>query len=297
MKPESATSPTLDNYPPLWIEGNARSDQAFFDALLETLGHFHGLLPTENLIGGGIHTLAIPRRWFSTQTEMSGHVAPLVALILERTTTELLNKDLLHFLLDSPLPNDWDKTARTFEFFLEPRLPQSDASTSIDIRTPESVTLAPVLDTLGAVTEAREGREVSWKLGALFTEAEQLPLENGMESPFSRGLVTLLLKYRKLAVSAVGRLVNDSRVSDEVSWEALRWMGRIEDPVTYYDRLQLLEQSLDCPRIRLRDAAALGLASMNDPRAIGSLQRAVERETYAELRDDMSKVLAQLQEA
>jgi hypothetical protein len=71
---------------------------------------------------------------------------------------------------------------------------------------------------------------------ALFTADEDLQLEDGMERVFSKELVRLVMKYRGLAVQAIGSLVNGDPTSDEVGWEALRRMGRIEDRGTYYDR-------------------------------------------------------------
>ena len=131
----------------------------------------------------------------------------------------------------------------------------------------------------------------------LFGDANEMQFEDGIESGFSSGLVSLVKRHGGKGVRAIGELINDHATNDEVAWEALRWLGRMKDAPTYYDRLSLLERTLNSPRARLRDAAALSLASMDDPSALHSLQQAVEREDNPDLRHDMEVILRQLQRA
>ena len=70
---------------------------------------------------------------------------------------------------------------------------------------------------------------------------------------------------------------------------------RMEHKQTLNKRLWLLQRCLFCSSPSVRDGALLGLASMDDTSAIYSLRKAIERESYVELKEDMMKVLKQLE--
>lgn len=138
--------------------------------------------------------------------------------------------------------------------------------------------------------------ELKVELENLFARARGEIFEDGMESEFSRNLVALIEKHQDIAIEALADLIARGHTDSEVASEALRWVGHIENPITHQARLALLEQSLSASSARIRDGALLGLASMDDPRAIRSLERAIDREEVSELRDDMIEILEQLRE-
>ena len=138
-------------------------------------------------------------------------------------------------------------------------------------------------------------RYVEDAITRLFESAEDQNFEDGMESDFSRELVTLIRKYGDLAMSEVSYLITYDRVDREIASEALRWLGRIDDPSSYDSRLWVLEQSLSSKSPLVRDGAALGLASLRDANAVQYLRRAVERESIAELRCDLEEILEGLE--
>lgn len=128
-----------------------------------------------------------------------------------------------------------------------------------------------------------------------FETARDQVFEDGLESEFSRELVFLIKEYGNDAMVVIANLITSEKVNPEVASEALRWLGHMEDPRTYRYRLWVLERSLFCSSVRVRDSAVLGLSFLNDPHAIPYLRRAIEQETFKELRQDMEQVLADLE--
>ncbi len=147
----------------------------------------------------------------------------------------------------------------------------------------------------GSTQESDRLEEIRHNTKALFEAAKDQHFEDGMESEFSNKLVCLIEKHSHVALAAMAHLIISEMVNDEVASEALRWLGRMDHPPTYHARLQLLERSLFSPSARVRDGAALGLASMDDPHAITYLKQAIQKETLTELSRDLQQVLMQLE--
>jgi hypothetical protein len=160
----------------------------------------------------------------------------------------------------------------------------------IETHSPEKYAEAPPSST----TYLPSSETVEQELRRLFAAACDEIFEDGMESVFSRGLVSLIKKYGNAAVETVTNFIAGEVVNPEVASEALRWLGHIDDPFTYRNRLLLLERSLWHSSARVRDGAILGLASLDDPSAIPYLEEAIEREQIQELRRYMIQVLDQL---
>ena len=129
----------------------------------------------------------------------------------------------------------------------------------------------------------------------LFNSAREETFEDGVESEFSRGLVSIVWMYDKDAIEEITSLVVYEQVNPEVVSEALRWLGQIDHPPSHRFRRWLLERCLLCNSARTRDGAVLGLAFLDDAHAVPYLQRVIERETSEELRQDMQEVLSQLE--
>ena len=73
-------------------------------------------------------------------------------------------------------------------------------------------------------------------------------------------------------------------------------LGRMNDSITRNRRLWILESGLFSSSARIRDAAGLGLASLDDPHAIPYVRKAIDEERCDELREDLQQILEQLQE-
>lgn len=137
--------------------------------------------------------------------------------------------------------------------------------------------------------------ELSRKIAVLFEAAQDQYFEDGMESEFSRGLTALIAAYGNMTVHELAYLVLSEKVNAEVASEALRWLGNMPHGSSCHCRLWLLERSLLCSSPMVRDGAILGLASLDDPRAIPYIKRAIEREQCEALRKNMEQVLVQLE--
>jgi len=164
------------------------------------------------------------------------------------------------------------------------------------IELPTSWTCQPLVEwSLNITVPLDYPVEIEEKLDRLFRAAKDQIFEDGIESDFSKELILLVKKYGYFALGIITRLIVAEQVNPEVASEALRWIGHMDDPSSYRSRLLLLERSLYCQSPRVRDGAALGLASMDDPHAVSHLKRAIVRESYEELRKDLRQVLVQLE--
>jgi HEAT repeat protein len=134
------------------------------------------------------------------------------------------------------------------------------------------------------------------RLERVFWNGRDEVFEDGMESEFSRALVDSVERGGISAVEAIREIVASGHANEEVVGEALRWMGLMDQPSTRTARRRALENALVSPAARVRDGAALGLAFMDDPAAIPSLKRAIEKEESDGLRHDLKQVLAQLED-
>ena len=133
-------------------------------------------------------------------------------------------------------------------------------------------------------------------VAADFAAAELEEFEHGMESAFSRELERWIGESGPAAVEVFTHLITRELVSTAVAAEALKTLGSFDDSGTYDYRRWLLERSLRCSQAIVRDAAGLGLASLDDPHAVPFLQSAVECEDNPDLREDLLQVLSQLED-
>jgi len=130
----------------------------------------------------------------------------------------------------------------------------------------------------------------------MFSIARDEEFEDGMETQFSKDLKQVIRTTGQAAVNALSELIPTGRVNIEVCSEALRWIGRMDDPATYESRRWLLERCLSSNFPRIRDGALLGLSAMNDPDAIQYLHFAIQHEEINELKEDFEQVLRDLEE-
>ena len=129
----------------------------------------------------------------------------------------------------------------------------------------------------------------------LVREAADEVFLDGMESVFSQSLTKITREYGDTCVRSIQRLLTAGEADAEVAGEILRQMGSSENPPTHRSRLKILTDQLHSPDPRIRDGASLGLAAMDDPVAMGDIQKALERESSPRLRGNLILVLDQLQ--
>jgi len=134
------------------------------------------------------------------------------------------------------------------------------------------------------------------KIRRIVEESAWENFADGMESALSRKLHSLIQAHGGEAVGAIGALIKNGLADAESAEEILRQVGYSEDAATHAARLQLLVDSLYSPSPRIRDAASLGIAGMDDPAAINAVEIALANEPTEFIRDSLALVLEQLRE-
>jgi len=162
-------------------------------------------------------------------------------------------------------------------------------------RQAETSTVEEVEQRPSTIIQQELTRYVERTIDRIFESAKEQYFEDGMESDFSRELVSLVKKYGNLAMGEINYLITCGRVDEEVASEALHWLGRIDDASTHGWRLWVLEKSLSSKSPVVRDGAALGLVYMGDAHARQYIKKAIEQETIAELRYDLRGALKELE--
>ena len=93
----------------------------------------------------------------------------------------------------------------------------------------------------------------------LVQESEDEVFEDGMESNFSRGLVSKVLEHGMPTLVVIEQVILAQSTNAEVLGETLVQIGAIDDPKTHDRRLTILIEALESEDVRIRDAASLGL--------------------------------------
>ena len=148
-----------------------------------------------------------------------------------------------------------------------------------------------------AAASASDREALAGTLRRLFRSANDEVFEDGMGGDFSNSLSLVILDHGVAAVGALNEAICADGVNPEVAAEALIWAGRMDDEATRHARLSMLEHALESPNACIRDAASIGIGAMDDPAAIGSLRKAVDRERCGLLRQNLKDTLEQLNDA
>ncbi len=150
---------------------------------------------------------------------------------------------------------------------------------------------------LSAIALKQESSQLlTRRLSLTFAAAIDEHFEDGVASDFSRTLIGLVEAYGVAAVAHLERQLTAERVNEEVFEETLRWLAAVDHQGSYKYRLALLQRYLGSPSPRIRDAAGLGLAALDDPSAIPALEKAIATEDHAEVRQGLQQALDQLYE-
>ncbi len=129
----------------------------------------------------------------------------------------------------------------------------------------------------------------------LIERGREQTFEDGIETPFSRTLQTLLSKHGICALQLLEQYCLSEAGNGCIIAEVLRQFGLSEQPETQEARFKILVLCLGHPSLAVRDAAAIGLAYLNDVRAVPHLRQAASRECSPDLRHDLREVIAQLE--
>ncbi len=138
-------------------------------------------------------------------------------------------------------------------------------------------------------------RLLARRLRGLFHDSKHDVFEDGVESDFSREIVSLVIRRPDEVLSELALRLEADDVPKASLAEALRWIGRLDDKPSHNRRRWLLEYALGHPAPIIRDGAIVGLAAMDDQLSSKSLTRALELETIPELMQDLTQLLHQLE--
>ena len=129
----------------------------------------------------------------------------------------------------------------------------------------------------------------------LFEKGAAEFFQDGMDSNFSRSLLSLLGSRGADALSAIAEYLSWNEGNPEVVSEALRWVAEFGGPETLPKRWFILRRGLKSRSPVVRDGAILGFAALDDLRARSILLEARESEQIRELQLLIDRVAARLE--
>jgi hypothetical protein len=128
----------------------------------------------------------------------------------------------------------------------------------------------------------------------LFDQGAYEFFQDGMSSPFSQSLLSMLALHGQDALREIADYMFTVKAKPDVVSETLRQIADHGDRSNLAQRWHILERTLKDNSPRVRDGAILGFAALDDPGAQGLLLEARTRENIHELRVLIDQVVAQL---
>jgi hypothetical protein len=132
------------------------------------------------------------------------------------------------------------------------------------------------------------------QISDLFERGASEFFHDGVQSAFSKGLLTIVAHRGRAALHAIADYLFSGERNPDVASEALRWLADFNDRATLAQRWSILQRTVRHRSARVRDGAILGFAALDDPRARPLLVEARNVEQIAELRRLIDNVLQQL---
>lgn len=130
-------------------------------------------------------------------------------------------------------------------------------------------------------------------LDKLFNMEPMSDFEDGVSNTFSEGIEFVVREYGNKAITVLeNTLVHTGKMSCVA--EALRTLGLMDEVRTAERRFRLLVRLLGHVSAVVRDGAAIGLAYLDDERAVPEIDKAIKREPLPFLRRDMEAIREQL---
>jgi len=138
-------------------------------------------------------------------------------------------------------------------------------------------------------------QHISAEIRHLFSLATFIDLEPGMSNEFSEGLDHAIEHYGKQALRAIEDIVLSGKTKSAIAMEALQYVGSTDSSLWHNERRKTLERCLlESASAWVRDGAGLGLASLDDPRSLQSVELAILNEPSEVLKDNLMLVRDQL---
>ncbi len=128
----------------------------------------------------------------------------------------------------------------------------------------------------------------------IFRDGQNVAFEAGMESNFGLRMEALIIRYSEYVINILFEFLNDNKIDIELLAETLRVIGFCKNASTRTSRFNLLIASLKHSSPIIRDSAALGLADMDNSKAIPYLHEAIRKEPYSILQNDFAQIIEEL---
>jgi hypothetical protein len=125
--------------------------------------------------------------------------------------------------------------------------------------------------------------------------ADFVEFEDGMENEFTLRIINLVNQHGRTAVDTLVSAMFRPDVRPEVIAQTLLCFARVDDEASIQARSRALRRGLLSPSAVVRDAATIGVAALEDMRAIADLVSAIATEKIRGLREDMQAALSYLQ--
>ena len=114
--------------------------------------------------------------------------------------------------------------------------------------------------------------------------------EPGFVSPLEREFCHLIDSHGDKAINAMQGELQANRASTSALAEMVRVFGRVREDLTFEARYRVCVRALDHPELTVRDAAALALCDLADPRAKSALREAAAKESDTLIRTSHLKI-------
>ena len=215
------------------------------------------------------------------------HLKHLPATVPGRSDSLCKHEHLKWFLWRSPcilpynnsLANDYD-SIRSPSFIVRESSPPLASPSSTRIAIEKEIQL--------------ESRLVL-EFGLYVRQAQKETFADGTDSIFAERVHESVRKHGATAVAAWERTLRNTNNAFETGEELLRQLGNLVHTPYHRARLRTLTDFITYPDPRIRDAAGLGLSSLDDPSALPKLQEAYSQEREGWLRQNLKLVIEQLE--
>lgn len=143
--------------------------------------------------------------------------------------------------------------------------------------------------------QARQAlHEAELEVARLARNAQSEIFEDGIDNEVSASIEALIARFGSSLVDAISAQYLFGQLPRNVMAECLRWLGRVDHPLSRNSRFWFLVYCLRDDDSTVRSASALGLASLEEVRAVPYLNRAAESEPIDLLKARIGKVADEL---
>lgn len=200
----------------------------------------------------------------------------------------------VNFALVAGRSDDWSRGPSIIQLY-GPRTGETATGSALT-EGAKAATESPAVQELATTGAIRNA--IARRFQALIDASRDERFEDGMDSNLSVGMRVLFRNHgQDFAHVLEEQLKKDRMLSQRVLVAILHALGSIEDSATKDWRFATLVSFLHAKAPNVRDAAAVGLAYLDDRRAIPYIEQAIERETSKTFQEDLRAVVEQLASA